>query len=185
MHRYLRFWTGLLGMCSGMVLLAGCGAGSVPKAKVKGTATLDDHPIKFGIISFQPTEVTGSPAQGYIKDGQYTINEINFGKYQVNLTAEADAPAEMPNQGAAGEASSDMMRSMQKGKSPTEIGAKMAKGRRPQGNDPNAMENAIRRSKGMADNIMPPNAEGNNKQIEVIEKDQVIDFNLSTPGKKK
>src|SRR5438067_13868763 len=90
MIRCVRFWAGFLGVGAGIFLMLGCGASGVPKAKVDGSASLDDKPIEFGIITFNPHDSQGSPAQTFIRDGTYSLPAVNFGKYTVDLTAEAD-----------------------------------------------------------------------------------------------
>lgn len=193
MHRHVRFGTGFLTLGVGLLVALGCGGG-VPTAKVTGTATLDGKPIPFGIISFNPTEVVGSPRQSYIKEGSYTIPDINYGKYKVHLTAEAEAPAGINTDAPPGQASSDMMMKgkggggKQGGMSTAEAatkGGRGAKRARSTADDPNPIENAMRRAKGVPDNIMPLNAEGNDKEVNVMEKEQTIDFTITTPGKKK
>ncbi len=51
--------------------VVGCGAS--PQGTVTGTVTLDQEPLKEGIIRFEPTDPNAQPVDAPVTDGKYTV----------------------------------------------------------------------------------------------------------------
>jgi len=69
----------------------GCGGDSLPRQAVSGMVTLDEKPLKSGLVSFVPT-VPDMPTQGgaSIVDGKYSIPRSTGlvpGKYRVVVSS--------------------------------------------------------------------------------------------------
>jgi hypothetical protein len=80
----------LLALASlGLGLAAGCGSGDW--ATASGKVTLDDAPLKEGVITFHPAGDQAS-AYGQVTDGEFSINTgqktgLKPGKYKVTVSA--------------------------------------------------------------------------------------------------
>jgi hypothetical protein len=64
---------------------AGC-AGSSGQGTVKGTVTLDDQPLKEGVVRFVPVDGKSQTASADIKDGKFTA-AVPLGEMQVEFSA--------------------------------------------------------------------------------------------------
>jgi hypothetical protein len=62
------------------------GCGGPPRAKVRGTVTLDGKPIKNGSIEFFPISGQGQTAGVAIKDGAYSV-DASVGEMKVSIRA--------------------------------------------------------------------------------------------------
>lgn len=74
--------------------LVGCGADQ--QARVSGTVTLNNEPLKKGLISFAPKDPGGSTAGGDIIDGKYEAVALKPGKYVVHIAGVPEGPVIMP-----------------------------------------------------------------------------------------
>ena len=80
-----RIWLAL----SCCLLLAGCGTAGWGTGS--GTVSVDDQPLKTGVVTFHPTD-GGAAAYGQVTDGRFTVYTgqqagLKAGKYQVTVSA--------------------------------------------------------------------------------------------------
>ena len=71
-------------------LLAGCsGVEGPPRAPVSGTVSLDDTPLKEGVVRFVPSEGTEGPKTTVpVADGQFAVDERSgpiVGKHRIEI----------------------------------------------------------------------------------------------------
>lgn len=66
-----------------MAPLAGCGQRA---ATVSGQVTVDDQPLKKGVIVFAPADGNGPPAQATIENGRYEVETLP-GNKRVQISA--------------------------------------------------------------------------------------------------
>jgi len=84
MGRLIRRWVSLLPLIA-LVGIAGC-IGSSTLGTVKGTVTLDDQPLKEGVVRFVPVDGKSQTASADIKDGKFTA-AVPVGEMQVEFSA--------------------------------------------------------------------------------------------------
>ena len=65
-----------------LIALTGCAS----RATVSGEVTVNDKPLKNGVIVFTPAEGSGAPVTGTITDGKYSL-ETTPGKKFVQISA--------------------------------------------------------------------------------------------------
>jgi len=121
---------------------------------ISGAVTYDGQPIKKGNITFTPANGKGQTVGGDIIDGRYNVKNVSLSKVIVFVTASQDGP---------GPVSSEEMA--------------------------NAAKDPARKGKVPADGliplaIVPPDAIGNNAELEVKGPTMTHDLKLTKPAKK-
>ena len=69
-------------------LVTGCGASD--RFPVSGRVTLNNQPLKNGIVMFEPLEGQGTGSTAMLEEGQYSIPQeggLKAGKYRVRITS--------------------------------------------------------------------------------------------------
>ncbi len=77
----------LLFVCA---LLAGCSDSAPGRFAISGKVTLNNLPLKTGIVMFEPLDGQDTGAVAMLSEGQYAIpreNGLKVGKYRVRVTA--------------------------------------------------------------------------------------------------
>ncbi len=74
-------WSGIV---VGLVVMVAVSASGCGKPKIHGKVTLDDEPVKEGMISFTPVNGQGQTGGAAIKDGEYTA-ELQPGNMRIEI----------------------------------------------------------------------------------------------------
>lgn len=89
-----------------MICAIGCGSGGEgpPRAAVEGSVTLDDVPLKEGVVRFVPTGDTGGPKTTVpISEGQFKIDSASgpvVGEHRIEIESTDDGGYAMDDEQA-------------------------------------------------------------------------------------
>lgn len=91
----------------GLTVLGGCGSGKPASQEVGGRVTLQNEPLRKGLIEFVPTVPGGSRAGAIVRNGQYTVRReagLLPGNYRVTIASKVPRMADWEETDANGAA---------------------------------------------------------------------------------
>lgn len=96
--KIIKFSTYLVLLLAMMAAAGGCGGDGLPRQPLSGKVTLDGQPIESAVVTFTPTNTSGSStsAAAEVKSGSFSISRADGlipGSYRVSISSTKEVPA--------------------------------------------------------------------------------------------